>query len=106
MTQRLTQLLTMLEQDPGSSFLLFAVAKEYEQRGDLERALEHYQLLVESHPEYTGTYYHYAALLMEEGQIEKGFQVYEKGIEICRKVNDQHALAELLNAKRNWELEL
>lgn len=106
MTDRLAQLLELMKTDPDSPFLLFAVAKEYEGIGDNEKALEYYSSLLEREPEYTGTYYHYAGLLMKNERYEEGYSVYDQGIEICRKLNDLHALAELQNAKLNWELEL
>lgn len=106
MKSRLDQLLEMLREDESSSFLRFALAKEYEKIEDFERALLCYEQVVQRDPEYAGVYYHYAGLLMEMEQHEKGFQVYDKGIAICQKLGDHHALSELINARTNWELEL
>jgi hypothetical protein len=39
-----------------------------------------------------------AKLLTAEGNKTEALEVYEKGIEICKQVGDQHALRELLNA--------
>ena len=105
-SNRLKQLEELLKEDAGSSFLLFAIAKEYESMDDYKHALEYYHKLTTEHPEYTGTYYHYADLLMEIGETEEGFRIYDIGIDICKKGGDQHALAELQNARMNWELEL
>lgn len=106
MNQRLSQILDLLREDPGSAFLQFALAKEYEGMGDSDKALEHYRKLTEEHPEYTGTYFHFAQLLMENDQTEEGFRMYDKGIAICKLNGDQHSLAELQNARMNWEMEL
>lgn len=106
MSDRLNQLQKLLGEDPDSPFLQFAIAKEYENESDHEKALGYYARLMGQHPEYTGTYYHYANLLMESGRTEEGFNIYDFGIEMCKKVGDQHALAELQNARMNWELEL
>ena len=105
MSDRLKQLLAMLEDDPGSAFVLFAVAKEYESTGDTEKALQTYTHLFHRHPDYTGLYYHFADLLMKSGKREEGFEVYDQGIRHCLNVGDTHALAELKNARLNWELE-
>ena len=106
MSHRLAQLLELMKTDPDSPFLLFAVAKEYEGIGETDKALDCYGSLVESYPDYTGTYYHYAALLMKNERHNEGFLIYDRGIETCRRLNDTHALAELQNARLNWDLEL
>ena len=61
-SQRLKQLQGFLENSPNDSFLLFAIAKEYEGLGQDEQALEHYLLLTQTDPGYIGTYYHLAKL--------------------------------------------
>lgn len=106
MNNRLDQLLEMLREDENSSFLRFALAKEYEKMEDFDRALKCYDQIVQSDPDYAGVYYHYAGLLMEIEQYERGFEVYDMGIATCQKLGDHHALAELKNARTNWELEL
>ena len=106
MADRIDQLKKLLSDDPDSPFLIFALAKESEKVELTDQALSFYEKLTSQHPEYTGTYYHYAHLLMELGRHEEGFAMYDIGIRVCRSVGDQHALSELLNARTNWELEL
>ncbi|RMG87186.1 MAG: tetratricopeptide repeat protein, partial [Bacteroidetes bacterium] len=49
-TTRLNQLLKFLEDSPKDSFLMFAVAKEYEGLGDQQKALDFYLRLTETDP--------------------------------------------------------
>ncbi|MBX2873429.1 MAG: hypothetical protein KTR30_15055 [Saprospiraceae bacterium] len=104
--ERLEQLQKLLEGSPNDSFLLYAIAKEYEGLERTEEALQKFQELTELHPDYVGTYYHYAKLLEEQDDLEEALSVYEKGMLIAKKIGDQHALSELSNAKTNLELEL
>ena len=106
MSQRLTELMNLLDQDPHDSFLLFAVAKEYETHNMPDQA-EHYYLALKKHnASYVGLYYHLAKLYEEMGQTEDALQIYEEGVFMANKMSDQHALAELKNAKLNLELML
>ena len=106
MTQRLTELMDLLEQDPHDRFILFAVAKEYE-TNDMPDQAEHYYLeLKKANPSYVGLYYHLAKLYEEIGHAEDALQIYEEGVFMATKMSDQHALAELKNAKMNLELML
>jgi tetratricopeptide (TPR) repeat protein len=102
---RLAQLEAMLAKSPDDSFLLFAVAKEYEKASDLEQALNFYTRLVEKDADYVGTYYHLAKLYEKIEQPERALDTYATGMEVARRVGDQHALAELSSAKLNLEME-
>lgn len=57
-------------------------------------------------PDYVGTYYHLGKLYEEIEEGEKALEIYQKGIEIAKKIKDQHALSELMGAKMNLEMEL
>ncbi|MEM1123775.1 MAG: tetratricopeptide repeat protein, partial [Bacteroidota bacterium] len=105
-SQRLSQLMTFLEESPNDSFLMFAVAKEYEKLEELGNAKEYYEKLVANDPNYVGTYYHLGKLHEEEEELTKALDIYQKGIEVAKKIKDQHALSELMGAKMNLELEL
>lgn len=101
---RLSQLQAMLSESPNDSFLLFAIAKEYENMQDQEQALQHYLQLVENDPAYVGTYYHLAKLYEKIENPEKALEAYAQGMEVARRAHDQHALSELSTAKLNLEM--
>ncbi len=102
-TKRLEQLKALLEDSPHDSFLLFALAKEYEKLEDPETALRYYLHLEDHDPGYVGTYYHLGKLYEQMGEEGLAFQTYEKGIEAARRAGDQHAMGELAAAKMALE---
>ncbi|WP_235296114.1 tetratricopeptide repeat protein [Portibacter marinus] len=106
MTERLETLLNHIEDSPNDGFLLFAIAKEYENIGEAEKALEYYEKLRIDDPKYVGLYYHLAGLYAELDMTEEALAIYEKGIQVAEDLKDLHALSELKGAKLNLELEL
>lgn len=96
--QRLTKLFEFLESDPNDSFILYAIATEYNVQNDLENALKYYLQLTEKHPDYVGTYYHLGKLYEKIGQKEEGVKVYQTGMQAARQKRDMHALSELQGA--------
>lgn len=102
---RLDKLLTLFDEKNPDDFLLFALAKEYENGDDLDTALEYYQRLKTHNPEYVGLYYHLAKLYEQQELFEEALDIYKEGMAVAKTQGDQHALAELSNAKLNLELE-
>ncbi len=96
---RLQQLKALLKESPHDSFLLFAIAKEFEKMGDPEEALHHYLNLVEKDPDYVGTYYHLGKLYERMDETGLAWKTYTRGIARARRAADQHALGELMGAK-------
>ena len=96
--QRLTKLFEFLESDPNDSFILYAIATEYNVQNDVENALKYYLQLTEKHPDYVGTYYHLGKLYEKIGQKEEGIKVYQTGMQVARQKRDMHALSELQGA--------
>ncbi len=105
-SDRLNQLLVLAKESPEEPFIQYAIAKEWENLGETEAALEVYQKLVIEHRNYTGTYYHFGKLLEGIGMAQEALLIYHEGIKVCAETNDQHALSELKNAKTNLELGL
>lgn len=101
MTTRLDQLLSLHNNNPTDSFLLFAIAKEYEKLEQTERALNYYLDLLKGDPDYVGTYYHLGKLYEHLAEPEKAFATYTNGMQIAKQQKDQHALSELAGARLN-----
>lgn len=97
---------SFLEDDPKDTFVLFALAKEYEKLNVLKMAIETYEKLKQVDPDYVGLYYHLANAYVLVSDKENAAKTYEDGIEVAKKLADFHALSELHNAKTNFELEL
>lgn len=100
-TKRLEQLFRFLENSPNDSFILFAVAKEYEKLKDWENALAYYLKITLHDPDYVGVYYHLGKLYEVFQKPDKAFTTYKKGMEIAQKKDDHHAYSELASAKLN-----
>lgn len=95
---RLEQIKTFLEENPSDPFLNYALAIEWVGIGEVEKAKLQFLKLLNEHPEYSATYYHYGKLLLKEGQKEEAVKTYEAGIEIAVKNKETHAAAELRTA--------
>ena len=98
---RLIQLFDFLEAQPNDPFILFALAKEYEKASDDGKALEFYQRLQATTPQYVGLYYHLGKLFERLNDPQNALHIYRKGIEIAQKERDFHAMNELKAAKAN-----
>lgn len=95
---RLAKLLEFLESEPDDSFILYALATEYNALNDIENAFMYYLKLVNNHPNYVGTYYHLGKLYEKQDQKDKAIEIYQKGMQIARTKRDMHALSELQGA--------
>jgi tetratricopeptide (TPR) repeat protein len=96
---RLEQLLQFQAAQPADAFILFALAKEHEKLGNKDVALEHYEKLVATSPDYVGTYYHLGKLQQALGQSDAAVATYKTGLAVASKLGDRHAYSELAAAK-------
>jgi tetratricopeptide (TPR) repeat protein len=100
---RLAQLKTFLEESPNDAFLLFALAKEYENVDDTTQAQHFYEHLVTTQPDYVGTYYHLGKLYERLQKPDNALETYKKGMNIAQTANDRHAFSELAAAKMDLQ---
>ncbi|WP_304067762.1 tetratricopeptide repeat protein [Pedobacter glucosidilyticus] len=103
---RLERLLEFFNNEPNDPFLKYALATEYVRLNNEDLALKFYLDLVNNHEDYIGTYYHLGKLYEGLNQKEEALKTYEKGIQVARKIKDQHALNELLGVYNNLQDEL
>ncbi|KHJ36912.1 putative enzyme of heme biosynthesis [Pedobacter glucosidilyticus] len=103
---RLERLLEFFNNEPNDPFLKYALATEYVRLSNEDLALKFYLDLVKNHEDYVGTYYHLGKLYEGLNQKEEALKIYEKGIQVARKIKDQHALNELLGVFNNLQDEL
>ncbi len=97
-SNRLQQLFTFLEGSPGDAFISFAIAKEYEGLGELDKSLDTYEELVKSKPEYVGTYYHLGKLYEKLERFEEAETTFTSGIAVAKAAGDKHSAGELQGA--------
>lgn len=103
---RLERLLEFFKNEPNDPFLKYALATEYLRLNNTEEALRFYLDLVAKHTDYIGTYYHLGKLYEQLGQQDDALKAYEQGIEVGRRIKDQHALNELLGAFNSLQDEM
>ncbi len=103
MSKRIEYLQQLLATAPDDTFVLFALAKEYENADNRSLALDFYQRLLTVDPNYVGLYYHLGKLLEQTDKQDSALHVYKQGMEVARKAGDMHALAELNGARLNLE---
>ncbi|MBC8111215.1 MAG: tetratricopeptide repeat protein [Verrucomicrobia bacterium] len=98
---RLETLLQFHKEDPSDAFTLYAIAMEYE-KTDIPQALIFYEILLSLHPDYTGTYFHAARLYASLNQREKAIAIYQKGLEITKRLGESKNFQELQGAYTNF----
>lgn len=102
-TKRLEQLINMRKEDPKDPFLIYAIAMEYAKIENFDEAVANYELLVNEHEDYIGTYYHLAKLYETLKEKDKAENIYQKGLSIAKKIADHHAHSELLTAYNSFK---
>lgn len=103
---RISLLTSYLEDSPQDPFLHFALAKEYENMGDLGKAIEKYEYLINQHSDYVGTYYHAGKIYEKVLKYDRALECYDLGLEQANKVRDRHSASELSEAKESLESSL
>jgi tetratricopeptide (TPR) repeat protein len=96
--ERLHKLNDMLVDNPNDSFLLFALAKEFEKQHEPQKALDTFLQLIETNPDYTGTYLHLGKLYEQLGDTANAETIYRQGVGVCEALNAHHDMSELRTA--------
>lgn len=96
---RIERLTAMLEEQPNDSFLLFALAKEYEASGLDDKARTNYVQLLSNDPEYIGAYYHLADLHIRLKEFSEAASVINKGVALADSLKDSKNKAELMQLR-------
>lgn len=95
---RIALLKSYLEKTPDDSFLKHALALEYLKLHEENKAIRLFEELLAHDSDYVGSYYHLGKAYEQTGNTKKASVIYQKGIEIARRLNDKHAEAELQQA--------
>lgn len=103
---RMKKILDLLKEQPSDEFLNYALAQEFHGQEKYQKAIEQYNRLKEINAEYVGLYYHLAECLALSGAKSEALMIYDEGIVVAKRLNDQHALSELQNARMNLEMDL
>jgi len=102
---RIPELESLLDERPDDPFLIYALAREYEKNTGTMQALLMYEHLVNNHPNYIATYYHYAKLLYTAGNKTEALKLLATGIERGSKLKEMHAVGEMRGLAELWSEE-
>lgn len=97
---RIEKLRDFLKEAPNDSFLKHALALELTKRGGADEAQRLFEEILETQPDYVGSYYHLGKLLERKGEIAQAEEIYQKGMAAAKTAGDTQALNELRAA---WE---
>ena len=95
MSDRIEKIKTFLRDNPADCFLNHALALEYIKLGDDISARKYFELNLGNDPAYVATYYHLGKLLERAGEEKNAIDIYEKGMQKAKAVNDMHSYSEL-----------
>jgi len=95
MSDRLSSLLKMLEQDPDDSFLSYGIALEHISADNYREAEKYLSSIIKKDPDYIPAYMQLAQVYENLNLIEKAKNIYRDGIEIAQNNNDSHAAKEM-----------
>lgn len=91
----------MLQDQPKDSFLKHALALEYIKIDKEDEAIIQFVELLNNEPDYVGSYYHLAKLYERNQETDAAIEIYKKGMEVAKKLKDNHNLNELRSAYDN-----
>lgn len=95
MPDRREKLLEMLKTSPDDPFLHYGLAMEDRAAGDLDAAVRGLQTVLDLDGEYVAAWFHQAQVLTEQDNRDRAREVITRGIEVARRVGDQHAVEEM-----------
>jgi tetratricopeptide (TPR) repeat protein len=89
---RLNTLRQLLAGDPANTFARYGLAMEHLRSADLEGAVQEFEAVLTTDPNYSAAYYHGGQTLEKLGRLDQARDLYRRGIAATR---DPHALSEL-----------
>ena len=95
MTDRIDQLMRLLEAEPGDAFCLYALGQEYASVGDHLRAVEYYERAIDADADTLYAYFHKARSQEELGDPEGARATLRQGLERATLARDAHAAGEI-----------
>lgn len=94
-TNRLEMLKQMVAQDPKNSFARYGLAMELTNSNMPNEAVVEFKTLMANDNSYVAAYFHCGQALEKLSKIDEARDVYERGIEACRKKGDAHTRSEI-----------
>lgn len=101
---RLQLLRDFISEEPEIPFNYYALALELREKDQQETAALFDHLLSE-HPNYLPVYFPAAHFFAEQEAIQKAGEIFERGILLAKKLQEEKTLKELKNAHQNFLFE-
>lgn len=92
---RIAMLSEVLSQDPNNVFARYGLAMEYSNSGQLKQAIEEFQKLLSTHPDYAAGYFMAAQALVKSDQRDDAIKMLQQGIVAAERKGDSHAQSEM-----------
>lgn len=93
-----------IREEPNNPFNYYALALEIKEK-DQEKAIQLFDFIHLTFPDYLPQYYPSAQFFFELSQIHKAKTLYLAGIQLAKAKNEAKALRELQNAYQNFLFE-
>src|SRR6185436_683274 len=95
MADRVAQLKSMLEKDPGDSFCLYGLGMEYAKLGQHREAAAWFDRAIESDPNHSYAYFHKARSQQAAGDLPGAAETLKSGMRRAKAVGDAKAAGEI-----------
>jgi predicted Zn-dependent protease len=92
---RLAMLSEILSQNPNDAFARYGLAMEYSKSGDSDRAMEEFEKLLATHPDYTAGYFMAAQTLVAANRPDEARKMLVEGISSAVRTGNSHAQSEM-----------
>jgi Tfp pilus assembly protein PilF len=102
--ERIGLLKQFIEDEPSNPFNKYALAMEYYEESPVE-SLSLLRSLIREHPNYLPSYFKTAHLMWDNEEWDDADEVFQTGIALAEKQEDQKALIELKSAYLNFEFD-
>ncbi len=102
--ERLQILRDFITEEPENPFNYYALALELREKGP-EEASRLFDHILQHHPEYLAAYFPSAHFFAELNLLRKAQEIFEKGIALAARQQNDKASKELKNAYQNFLFE-
>lgn len=92
---RKEQIEALLAESPEDSFLRYGLAMEHASAGDDVAAIEQFQETIRRDPDYVPAYLQGGRTLIRMGEDDEAKAMLRAGIEVARRVGNDHAAGEM-----------
>ncbi len=92
---RVAMLTEILSENPSDAFARYGLAMEYSNQGDVDRAMEEFRKLLETHPDYTAGYFMAAQALARANRVDEARKMLGEGITSAKRTGNAHAQSEM-----------